>query len=275
MSPTIATIATVRRAASSGVHLGERQGQHDAHVADSRLRRRDRAVLAELPAVDRVRLAVGRHRRERVAAVGGEVEHAAALGDVPGRWCRPPRRARRACPPPGPGTFRTTPGASSGSPGNPGGWSAIAAFARERRRGQAGVEARDRRGVEDGDVTTPTTALTATSSTATMTRRRRCRVQGRRRRAASDARHRASVSCVRAPSRDAAAWPGSPGRVIRRPSACSPRRARCGSSARGPRRSSCAGTRCRARPRTPCRRSRTTTRGRGSAPWTARGAGCA
>ena len=173
-----------------------------------------------------------------------------------------------------PGTFSTSPGASSGSPGNPGGWPAIATFARELAESRLASRRATDEPWKTATLTTPTTALTATSSTATMTRRRRCRVQGRRRRAAAEP-GTCSVSCVRAPSRDAAAWPGSPGRVIRRPSACSPRRARCGSSARGPRRPSCAGTRCRARPRTPCRRSRTTTRDRGSAPSTARGAGCA
>ena len=53
----------------------------------------------------------------------------------------------------------------------------------------------------------------------------------------------------------------------RRPaSARSPRRAWCGSSARGRRRSSCAGRRCRARRRWPGRRSRSSRPGRGSAP---------
>ena len=87
-------------------------------------------------------------------------------------------------------------------------------------------------------------------------------------------RHSGTRRCG-AVARAADAYPGSPGWVIRRPSACSPHRAPCGSSARGRRRSSCAGTRCRARRPTPCRRSRTTRPGRGSAPSTARGAGCA
>ena len=49
-------------------------------------------------------------------------------------------------------------------------------------------------------------------------------------------------------------------------SARSRRRAWCGSSARGRRRSSCAGRRCRARRRWPGRRSRSSRPGRGSAP---------
>ena len=63
------------------------------------------------------------------------------------------------------------------------------------------------------------------------------------------------------------------------PHACRPasarsrRRASCGSSARGRRRSSCAGRRCRARRRWPGRRSRSSTRGRGSAPCSAPGVG--
>ena len=94
-----------------------------------------------------------------------------------------------------------------------------------------------------------TAAVTATSSTTTATSRA-VRVSGRR---APAARSRLT-------------WPAS-GR--------SRRRAWCGSSGRARRRPSCGGRRCRARRRWPARRSRTARRGRGSAPCSGRGAGCA
>jgi hypothetical protein len=121
MRPTIATIEIVSASCVVDAFTSASGRASTRPRRPFGLRRRDRAVLAELRHVDRMRLAVDRHRREHVADVRRQVEHAAALGDVRRPVVPSSVTSPASVPASCPGMFSTSPGASSGSPGNPGG----------------------------------------------------------------------------------------------------------------------------------------------------------